>query len=136
MKKAIVTDVLFLSRKSALAGKEDMGLITDLKDTLAANSERCVGMAANMIGVSKRVIIFDGGEGAQIMVNPVITKRLGRFETEEGCLSLVGTRKTVRYKEIEVRYLDENFTPQKARFSGFTAQIIQHECDHLEGKII
>lgn len=136
MVKDIIRDVLFLGRRSTLAGKEDEAVIADLKDTLAANAERCVGMAANMIGVSKRIIIFDEGNGAQIMVNPVITSRSGKYETEEGCLSLTGTRKTVRYKNIEVRYLDESFKPCKGRFTGFTAQIIQHECDHLEGKII
>ncbi|MBO6140872.1 MAG: peptide deformylase [Ruminococcus sp.] len=136
MERQIVKDVLFLGRKSTLADKNDTDVITDLKDTLAANADRCVGMAANMIGKSKRIIIFDEGEGQTVMINPVITKRSGKYETEEGCLSLVGVRKTVRYKAIEVRYLDEDFKPKKGSFSGFTAQIIQHECDHLEGKII
>ena len=136
MVKDIVKDVLFLGRKSTLATREDKQIITDLKDTLAANAERCVGMAANMIGETKRMIILDNEGTAQVMLNPVITKRTGKYETEEGCLSLLGVRKTVRYKEIEVRYLDENFKPRKGRFSGFTAQIIQHECDHLEGIII
>ena len=136
MVKDIVKDVLFLGRKSTLATREDKQIITDLKDTLAANAERCVGMAANMIGETKRIIILDNEGTAQVMLNPVITKRTGKYETEEGCLSLLGVRKTVRYKEIEVRYLDEDFKPRKGRFSGFTAQIIQHECDHLEGIII
>ena len=136
MERQIVKDVLFLGRKSTLADKNDTDIITDLKDTLAANADRCVGMAANMIGKSKRIIIFDEGEGQTVMINPVITKRSGKYETEEGCLSLIGVRKTVRYKAIEVRYLDEGFKPKKGSFSGFTAQIIQHECDHLEGKII
>ena len=136
MERQIVKDVLFLGCKSTLADKNDTDIITDLKDTLAANADRCVGMAANMIGKSKRIIIFDEGEGQTVMINPVITKRSGKYETEEGCLSLIGVRKTVRYKAIEVRYLDEDLTPKKGSFSGFTAQIIQHECDHLEGKII
>ena len=136
MERQIVKDVLFLGCKSTLADKNDTDIITDLKDTLAANSDRCVGMAANMIGKSKRIIIFDEGEGQTVMINPVITKRSGKYETEEGCLSLIGVRKTVRYKAIEVRYLDEDLKPKKGSFSGFTAQIIQHECDHLEGKII
>ena len=136
MVKDIVKDVLFLGRKSTLATCEDKQIITDLKDTLAANAERCVGMAANMIGETKRMIILDNEGTAQVMLNPVITKRTGKYETEEGCLSLLGVRKAIRYKEIEVRYLDEDFKPRKGRFSGFTAQIIQHECDHLEGIII
>ena len=136
MVKDIVKDVLFLGRKSTLATREDKQIITDLKDTLAANAERCVGMAANMIGETKRMIILDNEGTAQVMLNPVITKRTGKYETEEGCLSLLGVRKAIRYKEIEVRYLDEDFKPRKGRFSGFTAQIIQHECDHLEGIII
>ena len=136
MVKDIVKDVLFLGRKSTLATREDKQIITDLKDTLAANAERCVGMAANMIGETKRIIILDNEGTAQVMLNPVITKRTGKYETEEGCLSLLGVRKTVRYKEIEVQYLDEDFKPRKGRFSGFTAQIIQHECDHLAGIII
>ncbi len=136
MVRMIVRDESFLSKKSTLANKDDAQVIQDLKDTLSANSDRCVGMAANMIGVLKRVIVFDGGDGAVVMVNPVITRRVGKYETDEGCLSLAGTRKTVRYKEIDVRYLDESFKPCKGRYSDFTAQIIQHECDHLEGKII
>ncbi len=136
MERKIVRDIAFLSKKSTLAGKDDAGVVQDLKDTLAANAERCVGMAANMIGFSKRIIILDEGEGQTVMINPVITKRLGKYETEEGCLSLIGVRKTVRYKAIEVRYLDESLKPQKGSFTGFTAQIIQHECDHLEGRII
>lgn len=136
MIRPIVTNEQFLAKKSTLAAKDDVQIITDLKDTLAANADRCVGMAANMIGFSKRIIIFDDGEGAKIMVNPVITKRSGRYDTEEGCLSLAGKRKCTRYKQIEVRFLDEDFKPQKATFADFTAEIIQHECDHLEGKII
>ena len=136
MERPIVRDMILLKRKSTLAGEKDLPIITDLKDTLRANSDRCVGMAANMIGEQKRMIIFDDGQGQVIMINPVITSRHGKYEAEEGCLSLIGTRKAIRYKEIEVRYLGEDMKPKKGKFSGFTAQIIQHECDHLEGIII
>ena len=127
MIRPIVKDVLLLARKSTPAGKEDMQIITDLRDTLQANREHCIGMAANMIGSLKRIIIVSTELGDMVMINP---------ETEEGCLSLVGTRKTQRFECITVRYLDENFTARKGRFSGLTAQIIQHECDHLDGIII
>ncbi|MBQ8119396.1 MAG: peptide deformylase [Ruminococcus sp.] len=136
MIRPIVKDVLLLARKSAPAGKEDMQIITDLRDTLQANREHCIGMAANMIGSLKRIIIVSTELGDMVMINPVIASRNGKYETEEGCLSLVGTRKTQRFESITVRYLDENFTARKGRFSGLTAQIIQHECDHLDGIII
>lgn len=136
MVRPIVRDIMILGRKSEPATKMDMQIITDLKDTLAANHERCVGMAANMIGFNKRIIIFSAMIGDIIMVNPVITRKKGEYETEEGCLSLDGERSTKRYKEIEIEYLDENFRKQKGVFKDFIAQIIQHECDHLEGIII
>lgn len=136
MIRPIVKDVLLLARKSTPAGKEDMQIITDLRDTLQANREHCIGMAANMIGSLKRIIIVSTELGDMVMINPVIASRNGKYETEEGCLSLVGTRKTQRFECITVRYLDENFTARKGRFSGLTAQIIQHECDHLDGIII
>ncbi len=136
MIRPIVKDVLLLARKSTPAGKEDMQIITDLRDTLQANREHCIGMAANMIGSLKRIIIVSTELGDMVMINPVIASRNGKYETEEGCLSLVGTRKTQRFESITVRYLDENFTARKGRFSGLTAQIIQHECDHLDGIII
>ena len=136
MEKDIVKDIMFLSQKSEESTKEDKQIMIDLEDTLKANSHRCVGMAANMIGYKKRTIIVSLGFMNIIMNNPVITQKTGEYETEEGCLSLDGQRKTKRYKEIEVQYFDKNFKKQKQKFSGFPAQIIQHECDHLEGKII
>ncbi len=136
MVRDIVRDVIFLSRRSEPATKEDAGVVADLKDTLAAHRDGCVGMAATMIGVSKRIIIFTGDDGDVVMINPVISAKMGRYETQEGCLSLDGERMAVRFEKIEVRYLDENFCARKGKFSGFTAQIIQHECDHLEGIII
>ena len=136
MVREIVRDVIFLSRKSEPADRGDVDVVTDLKDTLAAHRDGCVGMAANMIGVSKRIIIFSGESGDVVMINPVISAKMGRYETQEGCLSLDGERMAVRFEKIEVRYLDENFCARKGKFSGFTAQIIQHECDHLDGIII
>ncbi|MBR1862862.1 MAG: peptide deformylase [Ruminococcus sp.] len=136
MVREIVTDTEFLKKKSQPAGKKDTEIIADLKDTLKANRDRCVGMAANMIGFSKRIIIFDSGLGQIVMLNPVIVKRSGRYETEEGCLSLSGVRKTFRYENITVRYCSEDFTEKTASYSGFVAQVIQHECDHLDGKLI
>jgi len=136
MVREIVRDVIFLSRKSEPADRGDVDVVADLKDTLAAHRDGCVGMAANMIGVSKRIIIFSGDDGDVVMINPVISAKMGRYETQEGCLSLDGERMAVRFEKIEVRYLDENFCARKGKFSGFTAQIIQHECDHLDGIII
>lgn len=136
MIRPIVKDVLFLAQKSTLADKGDAQVIADLRDTLQANRERCIGMAANMIGISKRIIIVSTELGDMVMINPVIASRTGKYETEEGCLSLVGVRKAERFENITVRYLDESFTARKGKFSGLTAQIIQHECDHLDGIII
>lgn len=136
MVKPIVKDELFLKQKSEIATKEDAAVIVDLIDTLNSNAQHCVGMAANMIGVKKRIIVFNVGVGIIPMVNPVITKRLKPYQTEEGCLSLTGVRKTKRYETIEVEYEDKNFNKQKQTFHGWAAQIIQHEVDHLEGIII
>ncbi|MBQ1904676.1 MAG: peptide deformylase [Ruminococcus sp.] len=136
MVRPIVKDVVFLAQKSTPATKLDAQIITDLRDTLQANREHCIGMAANMIGFSKRIIIVSAELGDMVMINPVIASKNGRYETEEGCLSLVGTRKTQRFESITVRYLDENFIARKGKFCGLTAQIIQHECDHLDGIII
>ncbi len=111
-------------------------MITDLLDTLKANEQNCVGMAANMIGVRKRILVFSLGFANVPMVNPVITKKMKPYETEEGCLSLNGVRKTTRYEMIEVEYEDQNFKKQKQTFQGWTAQIIQHEIDHFDGIII
>ena len=136
MIKSIVKDILFLGQKSIPSTPEDKQVAQDLKDTLAAHQEECVGMAANMIGYKKRTIIVSMGFINMIMHNPVMISRTDEYDTEEGCLSLTGTRPCKRYKEIEVRYQDENFVEKTQKFSGFTAQIIQHEMDHLEGIII
>lgn len=136
MVRPIVKDVLFLGEKSEDATKEDIGIVEDLIDTLKANIEDCVGMAANMIGVKKRIIVFCAGELIVPMINPVITKQKDKYETEECCSSLTGFRQTMRYETIEVEYLDKNFKKQKDIFTGFIAQIIQHEIDHCNGIII
>ena len=136
MVKQIVRDPLFLQQKSELATEADKQVIVDLMDTLTANRERCVGMAANMIGVRKQIIAVAAGPFMFPMINPVITKKSGRFETEEGCLSLEGVRPCIRYKEIEVDYLDQDFKKQHEKYSGFTAQIIQHEIQHFSGELI
>ena len=136
MIRNIVKDVLFLEQKSEPATKEDVEVINDLIDTLRANLDHCVGMAANMIGVKKRILVFSVGNIIVPMVNPIILKKEKPYEAEESCLSLDGFRKTTRYETIEVEYLDKNFKKQKQIFTGFTAQIIQHEVDHFEGIII
>ena len=136
MIKPIVKDMFFLGQKSEPSTETDKQVAIDLKDTLAAHRVECVGMAANMIGYKKQTIIVSLGIADLIMHNPVIIGKSGEYETEEGCLSLTGTRKTTRYKEIEVKYQDINFKEQTQKFSGFPAQIIQHEVDHLEGIII
>ena len=136
MVRNIVKDPLFLSQKSEPATVEDKQVITDLLDTLRANSDRCVGMAANMIGVKKQIIVVAAGPFQFAMVNPIITKKTGRYETEESCLSLSGSRPCVRYREIEVDYLDQDFKKQHGKYSGFTAQIIQHEIQHFSGDLI
>lgn len=136
MIKPIVKDIVFLSQKSEPATKEDIAIIDDLVDTLRANLEYCVGMAANMIGVKKRILVFTIGDLIIPMINPVILNKENSYDTEECCLSLIGFRKTTRYEKIEVEYLDRNFKKQRQIFKGFTAQIIQHEIDHFEGIII
>lgn len=136
MKKDIVRDVFFLGQRSEDATEEDRQIIEDLKDTLKANRERCVGMAANMIGYRKRIIIVSMGFMDVVMVNPVILSRTQPYDTEEGCLSLDGVRKTKRFGKIRVQYLDEHFEKHTQEYEGHIAQIIQHECDHLEGIII
>ena len=136
MVRPIVKDPIFLARKSAPASPEDAEVARDLRDTLEAHREGCVGMAANMIGVSKRVIIFDDGGKATVMFNPEIIRRSEPFEAEEGCLSLSGTRKTKRYRTIKIRYLNELFQQRIKTYTGWTAQIIQHEIDHCDGILI
>ncbi len=136
MIRPIIRDVLFLGQKSDAAVPSDGAVGRDLRDTLAANRERCVGMAANMIGVRKRVIIVSMGPMDMVMYNPQIVRRDGPYEAEEGCLSLDGKRRAKRYQNIEVAWLDDGWKPRRQRFSGWIAQVIQHEVDHLEGVII
>ena len=133
MVKPIMRDLFFLRQK---AEKGDFPVAIDLLDTLKAHEDGCVGMAANMIGVNKAIIAVNMGFMNVAMFNPKIVKRNGKYETEEGCLSLDGVRKCVRYQEIKVEYEDINFKRQRQKYSGWTAQIIQHECDHLNGIII
>lgn len=136
MIKPIVRDAFFLSQKSEETTKVDLPIAQDLEDTLKANRNRCVGMAANMIGYRKKIIIVATGLADIIMINPVIIEKAEPYEAEEGCLSLPGTRKTTRYKHITVIYLDKKFAEHTQRFSGYIAQIIQHEIDHFSGKLI
>jgi len=136
MVRPIMRDPLFLSQKSLDADRMDAAVLADLMDTLRANQERCVGMAANMIGVHKRIIVFFAGPFCVGMYNPEIVSKSGPYETMEGCLSLDGERRTTRFQTIEVAYLDQNFKPQKMTYTGWMAQIIQHEIDHCNGMLI
>lgn len=136
MVKEIVKDRFFLQQKSEPATEADRQAVEDLLDTLRANQDRCVGMAANMIGVKKRIIVVAMGPFLFPMINPVITAKTGAYQTEESCLSLDGARPCTRYKEIEVDYLDGDFQPKHGKYKGFTAQIIQHEIDHFDGVLI
>ena len=136
MIKPITKDPIFLAQKSVPATILDLPVAQDLKDTLEAHREGCVGMAANMIGVNKRIIIFDDHGSATIMFNPELVKCSGAYETEEGCLSLSGVRKTRRWRQIKVQYQNERFETRLKTYTGFTAQIIQHEIDHCNGVLI
>ena len=137
MVKELMHDPIFLGRKSVDATNEDLSVARDLLDTLAFHRETCVGMAANMIGVCKRIIAFVDGEGFTLMFNPIIVKAAGEYETEEGCLSLLGgPRKTKRWQKIKVRWDNEGFQKRIKTFTGWTAQIIQHEVDHCNGILI
>ena len=136
MIKPIVKDVVFLGEKSEEATKDDMSVVNDLIDTLRANLDGCVGMAANMIGVKKRIIVFAVGSIIIPMINPIIVRKEKSYITEESCLSLEGVRQTTRYETIEVEYFDRDFKKKKDVFNGFVAQIIQHEIDHCNGIII
>ena len=136
MVRPIVRDLIFLQQKSEPATKSDQQIIVDLLDTLKAHLDRCVGMAANMIGEKKRIIAFENGPFLMVMVNPVITSKTGEYQAEEGCLSLDGVRSCTRYREIEVDFLDQNFQKKHGKFSGYTAQIIQHEIQHFSGELI
>ena len=136
MIKQIVHDPFFLGQKSEEATKADIKTAKDLLDTLAANRAGCVGMAANMIGVRKRIIVFDNNGKDMVMMNPVIIEKAGEYETEEGCLSLSGIRKTKRFQFITVSYQDMEMKKKTENFFGWTAQIIQHEIDHCSGILI
>lgn len=137
MVRPIVTDVFSLNRKAEPATEQDLSIVQDLIDTLEANAEGCVGLAANMIGFNKRIIVVDDNDTILPMLNPVIVKHSKEhYEAEEGCLSHSGTKKTLRYNSVYVEYLTPDFKPRRKTFSGFTAQIIQHEIDHCEGILI
>ncbi|WP_432643241.1 peptide deformylase [Acidaminococcus sp.] len=136
MIREIMRDPFFLQQKSLPASPLDKPVAIDLLDTLKAHRAECVGMAANMIGVAKCVIVVNLGLMDMVLFNPKIVKQKGAYETSEGCLSLPGERKTVRYREIEVEFQDMEFQKQTLKFTGFPAQIIQHEVDHLAGRLI
>ena len=136
MERPIVKDPIFLAQKSEPATADDLGTAKDLLDTLMAHREGCVGMAANMIGVSRRIIVFDNEGEYMTMFNPEIIRFSGAYEAEEGCLSLTGTRKSKRYRSIKVQYQNEQFQTRLKTYTGWTAQIIQHEIDHLGGVLI
>lgn len=136
MVRDIVRDPLFLSKKSKPASRRDLSIGQDLLDTLHANSYRCVGLAANMIGELKNIIVVHTELMDLVMYNAKIIKKSNPYEVEEGCLSLDGQRKTIRYESIRVQYRDASFTNQRNDFYGFTAQIIQHELDHCNGTLI
>ena len=136
MIRPIEKDPFFLGRKSRAATIEDLPIAQDLLDTLAAHRDGCVGMAANMIGQAVRIIVFDNEGKSAVMLNPEIIKASNPYEAEEGCLSLPGTRKTKRYHSIKVRYQNEKMQTRLKTFTGWTAQIIQHEIDHCNGILI
>ena len=136
MVRELMHDPLFLARKSTAPTAEDLDIARNLMDTLLHHREGCVGMAANMIGQLKRIIVFFDGDTPQLMLDPVILKASEPYETEEGCLSLPGIRKTKRYRSIKVQYQNEDFFVRFKTFSGWTAQIIQHEIDHCNGILI
>nr|WP_300804760.1 peptide deformylase [uncultured Acetatifactor sp.] len=136
MVQEIMRDETFLSQKAEPATLEDLPAAQDLLDTLTARKDGCVGMAANMIGVNKRIIAFDNEGKYMVMLNPEIIKKSGPYEAEEGCLSLTGTRKAKRWQSIKVQYQNEQFQTRFKTFTGWTAQIIQHEIDHCEGVLI
>lgn len=136
MVREICRDEMFLAQKSEPAVQDDLEIAKDLLDTLAAHKDGCVGMAANMIGVNKRIIAFDNEGKYMVMFNPMILKKSGVYETEEGCLSLTGIRKTKRWKSIKVQFQNQEFQTRIKTFTGWTAQIIQHEIDHCEGILI
>ena len=136
MIRDIVKDPIFLAQRAADATKDDLPIAQDLIDTLLANKDRCVGMAANMIGVAKRIIVFDDEGAPAVMFNPQIVKRSEPYRAEEGCLSLDGIRETKRWRSVKVQYQNMEFQMRRKTFTGWTAQIIQHEIDHCDGILI
>ena len=136
MIREICRDETFLAQKAAPATADDLATAQDLLDTLTAHKDGCVGMAANMIGVCKRIIAFDNDGTYMVMFNPVIVRQSGPYETQEGCLSLSGVRKTKRFQTIKVQWQNEQFQTRLKTFTGWTAEIIQHEIDHCEGILI
>ena len=136
MIRDICKDELFLARKSELATPADLPVAHDLLETLIAHQDGCVGMAANMIGVNKRIIAFENDGEYMLMFNPVIVKKSGPYDTEEGCLSLTGTRKAKRFQTVKVQWQNKKFQTRLKTFTGWTAEIIQHEIDHCEGIVI
>ena len=136
MIQEIMRDETFLAQKAEPATQDDLSVAQDLLDTLTAHKDGCVGMAANMIGVNKRIIAFDNEGSYLVMFNPEIVKKSVPYEAEEGCLSLTGTRKARRWNSIKVQYQNEKFQTRFKTFTGWTAQIIQHEIDHCEGVLI
>ena len=136
MVREICKNESFLAQKAEHASPDDLGTARDLLDTLAAHKDGCVGMAANMISVNKRIIAFDNEGEYMVMFNPSIVRQSGAYEAEEGCLSLAGTRKTKRFQTIKVQWQNEKFQTRCKAFTGWTAEIIQHEIDHCEGVLI
>lgn len=136
MIRDICKDEAFLAQKAEPAAADDLGTAQDLLDTLIAHKDGCVGMAANMIGVNKRIIAFENGGKHEVMFNPVIVKQSGAYEAEEGCLSLTGHRKVRRFRTVKVQWQNEKFQLRLKTFTGWTAEIIQHEIDHCDGILI
>ena len=136
MIREICRDESFLAQKAAPATADDLATAQDLLDTLTAHKDGCVGMAANMIGVCKRIIAFDNEGTYMVMFNPVIVRQSGPYEAQEGCLSLSGVRKTKRFQTVKVQWQNEQFQPRLKTFTGWTAEIIQHELDHCQGILI
>ena len=136
MIREICRDETFLAQKAVPATADDLATAQDLLDTLTAHKDSCVGMAANMIGVCKRIIAFDNEGTYMVMFNPVIIRQSGPYETQEGCLSLTGVRKTKRFQTVKVQWQNEKFQTRLKTFTGWTAEIIQHEIDHCEGILI
>ena len=136
MIREICRDETFLAQKAAPATADDLATAQDLLDTLTAHKDGCVGMAANMIGVCKRIIAFDNEGTYMVMFNPVIVRQSGPYEAQEGCLSLSGVRKTKRFQAVKVQWQNEQFQTRLKTFTGWTAEIIQHEIDHCEGILI